>query len=147
MCVCVCVCVCVRARVCVCVCVCVCVRVCVCCLHACVRSAAMVIGYIGAIIFILIQVVVLVDFAHSWAESWYVSCGCDCPVMSCTPAYLDHCIVFPPIHDCCTQTRICTYQHMHAHTLTTCTRTPVRTHLHAHMHTCAHLQAKQEGGE
>eukprot|EP00731_Ephydatia_muelleri_P016703 Em0009g1127a len=33
-------------------------------------TAAMVIGYIGAIIFILIQVVVLVDFAHSWAESW-----------------------------------------------------------------------------
>ncbi|XP_067666995.1 serine incorporator 3-like [Haliotis asinina] len=33
-------------------------------------QAWMVIGMIGAFIFILIQLILLVDFAHGWAESW-----------------------------------------------------------------------------
>lgn len=35
-----------------------------------VRTAMMIIGMIGAFIFILIQLVLLVDFAHSWNEKW-----------------------------------------------------------------------------
>ena len=34
--------------------------------------AMTVIGMIGGFLFILIQLLVLVDFAHSWAESWLV---------------------------------------------------------------------------
>ena len=33
-------------------------------------KAWMVIGMIGAFLFILIQLVLLIDFAHSWNESW-----------------------------------------------------------------------------
>ncbi len=36
------------------------------------HTASLVIGMIGAIIFIVIQVILLVDFAHTWAESWLV---------------------------------------------------------------------------
>lgn len=35
-----------------------------------VHVAMMIIGMIGAFIFILIQLVLLVDFAHSWNEKW-----------------------------------------------------------------------------
>jgi len=34
------------------------------------HSAWMVIGMIGAFLFILIQLVLLIDFAHAWNESW-----------------------------------------------------------------------------
>lgn len=34
------------------------------------ETAWMVIGMIGAFMFILIQLVLLVDFAHAWNESW-----------------------------------------------------------------------------
>lgn len=34
------------------------------------ETAWMVIGIIGGFIFILIQLVLLVDFAHAWNESW-----------------------------------------------------------------------------
>ena len=30
----------------------------------------MVIGLIGAFIFVIIQLILLIDFAHGWAESW-----------------------------------------------------------------------------
>jgi len=30
----------------------------------------MVIGLMGSILFIILQIVFLVDFAHSWAENW-----------------------------------------------------------------------------
>jgi len=33
-------------------------------------AALMVIGMIGAFLFILIQLVLLVDFAHAWNEHW-----------------------------------------------------------------------------
>jgi len=33
-------------------------------------AALMVIGMIGAFMFILIQLVLLVDFAHAWNERW-----------------------------------------------------------------------------
>lgn len=33
-------------------------------------SAWMIIGLIGAFIFILIQLILLIDFAHGWSESW-----------------------------------------------------------------------------
>ncbi|EDO33381.1 predicted protein, partial [Nematostella vectensis] len=33
-------------------------------------AAWMYIGFIGAVLFILIQVILLVDFAHSWNEIW-----------------------------------------------------------------------------
>ena len=33
-------------------------------------AALMVIGMIGAFLFILIQLVLLVDFAHAWNERW-----------------------------------------------------------------------------
>ena len=29
-------------------------------------------GFIGAFLFILIQLVLIIDFAHSWAEIWEV---------------------------------------------------------------------------
>lgn len=32
----------------------------------------MVIGLMGSILFIVFQIIFLVDFAHSWAENWYV---------------------------------------------------------------------------
>ena len=91
----------------------------------------MVIGYIGAIIFILIQVVVLVDFAHSWAESWYVFSGWGelawlcCGVMCTQITVLSVLCVLPHAmhtHNCyTTNTNTC------AHMLT-------HTHTHTHMH-------------
>ncbi len=33
-------------------------------------AAWMVIGMIGGFLFLLIQLVLIVDFAHSWNESW-----------------------------------------------------------------------------
>ena len=36
----------------------------------CIISAWMVIGMIGAFLFILIQLVLIVDFAHAWNEKW-----------------------------------------------------------------------------
>ena len=33
-------------------------------------SAWMIIAYIGAFLFILIQLLLLVDFAHTWNETW-----------------------------------------------------------------------------
>ena len=38
----------------------------------CILLVSLVIGMIGAFIFILLQVIFLVDFAHSWAEAWSV---------------------------------------------------------------------------
>lgn len=36
----------------------------------CIIAAWMVIGLIGAFIFIFIQLILLIDFAHGWAENW-----------------------------------------------------------------------------
>jgi len=36
----------------------------------CVIAAWMVIGMIGSFLFILIQLVLIVDFAHAWNEKW-----------------------------------------------------------------------------
>jgi hypothetical protein len=30
----------------------------------------MIVGLIGAFLFVLIQLVLIIDFAHGWAESW-----------------------------------------------------------------------------
>lgn len=38
----------------------------------CVYTAMTVIGMIGGFLFILVQLLLLVDFAHSWNESWLV---------------------------------------------------------------------------
>ena len=36
------------------------------------HAVSLVIGMIGAFIFIILQVVFLIDFAHNWAEAWYI---------------------------------------------------------------------------
>ena len=37
------------------------------------HAVSLVIGMIGAFIFIILQVVFLIDFAHNWAEAWYIN--------------------------------------------------------------------------
>ena len=41
-----------------------------CAFKFCPCIVSVVIGFIGGFLFILLQVIFLVDFAHAWAESW-----------------------------------------------------------------------------